>query len=47
MKRLSVLPLVAIALPWSAFAPDQKPVDFARFIEDVRRLRARWLDDVH
>jgi hypothetical protein len=23
----------------------QKPVDFARFIEDVRRLRARWLDD--
>ena len=23
----------------------QKPVDFARFIEDVRRLRARWLDE--
>jgi two-component system response regulator len=22
----------------------QKPVDFARFIEDVRRLRAQWLD---
>lgn len=23
----------------------QKPVDFARFIEEMRRLRARWLDD--
>ncbi|MCC8363055.1 response regulator [Lysobacter sp. A6] len=22
----------------------QKPVDFVRFIEDVRRLRAQWLD---
>jgi two-component system response regulator len=22
----------------------QKPVDFARFIEDVKRLRAQWLD---
>jgi hypothetical protein len=22
----------------------QKPVDFARFIEEMRRLRAQWLD---
>ncbi len=49
---LPVIALSSSAQPFdidSSFASGadsylQKPVDFARFIEDVRRLRARWLD---
>jgi CheY-like chemotaxis protein len=54
--RTHALPVVALSSSAQPFDIDasfasgvdsylQKPVDFARFIEDVRRLRARWLDD--
>jgi CheY-like chemotaxis protein len=53
--RTRGLPVVALSSSAQPFDIDasfasgvdsylQKPVDFARFIEDVRRLRARWLD---
>lgn len=53
--RTRALPVVALSSSAQPFDIDasfasgadsylQKPVDFARFIEDVRRLRARWLD---
>ena len=54
--RTRGLPVVALSSSAQPFDIDasfasgvdsylQKPVDFARFIEDVRRLRVRWLDD--
>ena len=53
--RTRALPVVALSSSAQPFDIDasfasgvdsylQKPVDFGRFIEDVRRLRARWLE---
>ena len=52
----SKLPVVALSSSGEPFDIDtsfasgvdsylQKPVDFARFVEDMRRLKGQWLDD--